>query len=204
MTVFSCMFTSVLEAQGEHPPVGHCGGEDHQAAGDAWQRQHFCSKGMGAATVLWPREHTCFNFRMNRCTKTSCRNIWVPRHVLYPNLLLWTELSVWSQCLAAFTGGKRGRVHPGNHWLAAEKLLGCRHPGLHRPRVNHQINICLNPGRRRGRREEDWADGKRAINHCISRFFDRLLLHKHSWVCGADIPPYSPGLVDVCPGCLWT
>lgn len=26
---------SVLEAQGEHPPVGHCGGEDHHAAGDA-------------------------------------------------------------------------------------------------------------------------------------------------------------------------
>lgn len=44
--------------------------------------------------------------------------------------------------IPASTGGERGGVHSGNHRLAAEKLLGCRHPGLHRAWVNLQINIC--------------------------------------------------------------
>lgn len=39
--------------------------------------------------------------------------------------VLCAELSVHSECLAAPAGGERGRVHPGNHRLAAEELLGC-------------------------------------------------------------------------------
>jgi len=70
------------------------------------------------------------------------------------------ELSVWSPCLAASTGGKWGRVHPGNHRLAAEKLLGCWHPRLHRTWVNRQINICcwLQIKRREGK--GGWGKGK--------------------------------------------
>lgn len=109
------------------------------------------------------------------------------------SVAVWTELSVWSQCLVASTGGKRGRVHPGNHRLAAEKLLGCWHPGLHRSRVNRQINICccLKIERREegkewmGRGLEGWHT---VINHGISGFFDRFVLHKHRWAFPADIP----------------
>lgn len=106
-------------------------------------------------------------------------------------------------CLAASTGGKRGRVHPGNHRLAAEKLLGRWHPGLHRPGVNHQINICC--WLRMDRREER-RDGERAgegvthtvINHQISGVSDRLLSHKHGRARTANIPPQFVGWVDVC------
>lgn len=39
-------------------------------------------------------------------------------------------------------GGERGRVHPGDHRLPAEALLGGGHPGLHRPRVSLAGGRC--------------------------------------------------------------
>ena len=39
------LHVSVLKTQSEHPSVSHRGGEDHHAAGDARQGQHFCSQG---------------------------------------------------------------------------------------------------------------------------------------------------------------
>ena len=48
---------SVVKAQSEHPPVSHRGGEDHHAAGDARQGQHFRTQGRkphpALATVSW-------------------------------------------------------------------------------------------------------------------------------------------------------
>lgn len=40
------VLVSVLKTQSQHPSVSHCGGEDHHAAGNARQGQHFCTEGM--------------------------------------------------------------------------------------------------------------------------------------------------------------
>lgn len=46
-SIDSFLFSSlVLQAEGERAFVCHCGGEDHDASGDAWQRQHIRTQGI--------------------------------------------------------------------------------------------------------------------------------------------------------------
>lgn len=109
----------VLKVQSEHPSVSHRGGPDHHAARDARQRQHFCSEGM----FLYKLASQKLDLHL-----LNFPNSEIQRKKKERKRILKTgseRRSVCDCCLAASTGGKRGRVHPGNHRLSAEKLLGC-------------------------------------------------------------------------------